>query len=223
MNEIHPTAIIDDTVRLGEGNVIGPFAVISGDVVLGDGNWLGAGVVIGAHPEVRSFDHQSGTSAGVVIGSHNVIREYAQIHSGWKTPTTIGDGAFLMNQVYIAHDGRLGNGVTMASSALLAGHVTIGDGANLGLGSKVHQFRFVGAGAMVGMGSVVTRDLPPFAMAYGSPARVRGANRVGLERHGVGGEAVAAVHAAYVHNAALDVSTLVLPDHIRVALTASSL
>jgi UDP-N-acetylglucosamine acyltransferase len=37
---------------------------------------------------------------------------------------------------------------------------------------------------MVGMGSVVTRDVPPFSKAFGNPARVRGANVVGMERSG---------------------------------------
>ncbi len=202
--------------------MIGPFVVITGDARIGDGNWIGAGVVIGASPEVRSFDHRGGQSAGVVIGSRNVIREYAQIHGGLKKPTVVGDDSFLMNQVYIAHDGSLGHGVTMASSVLLAGHVTVGDGANLGLGSKVHQFRTIGAGTMVGMGSVVTRDLPPFAMAYGSPARVHGANRVGLERQGVDAASVAAIHDAYTSGGALDTAGLDVPDRIRVALAAAA-
>jgi UDP-N-acetylglucosamine acyltransferase len=37
---------------------------------------------------------------------------------------------------------------------------------------------------MVGMGSVVTRDIPPFAKAFGNPARVRGVNVVGMTRMG---------------------------------------
>lgn len=222
MNEIHPTAIVEDSVRVGEGNIIGPFAVITGDVRIGDGNWIGAGVVIGAPPEVRSFDHRNGTSAGVVIGSRNVIREGAQIHGGWKSATTIGDDGFLMNQVYVAHDGQLGHRVTLASSVLLAGHVAVGDGANLGLGTTVHQFRVVGAGTMVGMGSVVTRDLPSYAMAYGIPARVYGANRVGLERQGVDADAIDAIHAGYLGSAVLDLSDLALPDHIRLALAGKA-
>lgn len=215
MNDIHPTAIVGDGVRLGSSNTIGPFAVLTGDVRIGDDNWIGAGVVIGAHPEVRSVDHRHGGGGGVSIGSRNVVREYAQIHSGWKSRTTIGDDAFIMNQVYIAHDGTIGDGVTMASSVLLAGHVTVGHSANLGLGAKVHQFRSVGAGTMVGMGAVVTRDLPPFAMVYGSPARVRGANCVGLERHEVEAAAIAAVHQAYVGGVVPDVENMDLPDRIR--------
>lgn len=201
MNDIHPTAVVSGDVQLGSGNTIGPFAVVTGPVVIGDGNWIGAGVVIGAPPEVRSWPHPTvdapSTAGGVVIGHRNVIREHAQIHQGWKAQTVIGDDAFIMNQCYIAHDGRLGDGVTLASSVLLAGHVQIGDGANLGLGTAVHQFRRIGRGAMIGMSSVVTRDLPPYAKAFGSPAKVQGANVIGMERSGVDAELVAALAALY--------------------------
>lgn len=201
-NSIHPTAVVSGDVRLGEGNTIGPFAVITGPVELGDGNWIGAGVVIGAPPEVRSWEHPRdaadlSSGNGIRIGNRNVFREYAQVHQGWHARTVVGDDAFVMNQVYIAHDCRLGDGVTLASSVLLAGHVRIGDGANLGLGTSVHQRRYVGRGAMVGMGSVVTRDVPPWAKAFGNPARVRGANTVGMSRAGIGAAAVDAVAALY--------------------------
>lgn len=201
VNSIHPTAQIVGDVRLGSGNRIGPFAVITGPVILGDDNWVGAGVVIGAPPEVRSFDHPrvEGDIAGngVTIGHRNVIREYAQIHHGWQARTEIGDDAFIMNQVYVAHDCVLGDRVTLASSVLLAGHVRLGDDANLGLGTSVHQRTRIGRGAMIGMGSVVTRDVPPFAKAYGNPARVRGANTVGMERSGLPSEGIGELDRAY--------------------------
>jgi UDP-N-acetylglucosamine acyltransferase len=87
-----------------------------------------------------------------------------------------------MDKSHLAHDCALGNGVTFGCSVMLAGNVTIGAGANLGLNAVVHQGRSVGIGAMVGMASVVTKDIAPFALAYGSPARVNGINKVGLER-----------------------------------------
>ena len=196
MNSIHPTAIVGPGVTLGEGNVIGAFAVIGGNVRLGDGNWIGAACIIGAPPEVRSHPHpvdwiaEAGVE-GVRIGDRNVIREAVQVHGGWKAPTVIGDDGFIMNQVYIGHDGELGNHVTLASSVTLGGHVTIRDGANLGLGTNVHQRRVVGTLAMVGMSSVVTKDVPAFAKAYGSPCRVEGINVVGMERAGYAGDDIA--------------------------------
>jgi UDP-N-acetylglucosamine acyltransferase len=46
---------------------------------------------------------------------------------------------------------------------------------------------------MVGMGTPVTRDIPPFATAYGVPARVHGVNRFGMARAGVADQDIAAV------------------------------
>lgn len=200
-NQIHPTAIISSGVELGAGNTVGAFVVITGPVSIGDNNWIGSGAIIGAPPEVRSFVHPIASvdvsGNGVVIGSRNVIREGVQIHQGWKNQTRLGDDAFIMNQAYIAHDCELDDGVTLASSVLLAGHVKVGNGANLGLGTVVHQRVEIGAGSMLGMGSVVTRDLPPFAKAYGSPARVHGANSVALERHGITRESISQLTEVY--------------------------
>lgn len=209
MNAIHPSAVITGEVVLGTANVIGPFVIINGPVRIGDGNWIGAGAVIGALPEVRSVPHgvtgaalapgavppadgsTSDQPRGVVIGNRNVVREYAQVHQGWQEPTVIGDDAFIMNQVYIAHDVQIGSRVTVAGGARLAGHVHVGDGANIGLGALVHQRRRIGAGCMIGMGAVVTRDVADFAKAYGNPARVRGINQRGAESAGLSTEEIA--------------------------------
>ena len=59
-------------------------------------------------------------------------------------------------------------------------------------------------------------------MAYGSPARVHGANRVGLDVRVWMPAAVAAVHEAYAHGVELDVSALDLPERIRLALAANA-
>jgi UDP-N-acetylglucosamine acyltransferase len=202
MNSIHPTAQMIGDVSLGTGNMIGPLVVIIGPVTIGDDNWIGTGALIGGPPEVRSWTHpmdasRPGTGNGIVIGSRNVVREYVQIHQGWHGITRVGDDVFLMNQSYVAHDCVIEDKVTLASSVLLAGHVHVGAGANLGLGTSVHQRCYVGAGAMVGMGSVVTRSVPPFSKAYGNPARVQGANAVGMTRAGIPEETISAVVAEY--------------------------
>lgn len=202
MNSIHPTATLIGEVRLGVGNTVGPLAVLIGPVAIGDGNWIGTGAVIGAPPEVRDWTHPRdvndlSSGNGIEIGDRNVIREYAQIHQGWRDVTRLGNDAFIMNQAYVAHDCSIEDNVTLASSVLLAGHVRIGTGANLGLGASVHQRRYVGDGAMIGMGAVVTRDVVPYAKAYGNPARVRGVNTIGMERAGVPAVSISAVVDAY--------------------------
>jgi UDP-N-acetylglucosamine acyltransferase len=44
--------------------------------------------------------------------------------------------------------------------------------------------------AMIGMGSVVVSGIPSFAKAYGNPARIHGANIVGMQRNGFSEEQV---------------------------------
>ena len=46
--------------------------------------------------------------------------------------------------------------------------VTIGANATIGPGITLGEF------AMIGMGSVVTKDVPPYALVHGNPARIRG-------------------------------------------------
>ena len=57
--------------------------------------------------------------------------------------------------------------------------------------ASVHQGRYVGDAAMVGMAAVVTRDIPPYAKAYGSPARVVGANVIGMRRSSIADTVIA--------------------------------
>ena len=209
-NIVHPTAIVGADVELGRGNVIGPYAVVLGPARVGDGNWIGPHVVLGTPAEIRGIDHGRAVAGGVGtvggglrIGDGNVIREYTTVHQGHYATTSVGDDCYLMNKVYIGHDGEIADAVTMAAGAALGGHVHVGAGANLGMAAIVHQRRIVGPGAMVGMGSVVTADIAPYALAYGNPCRVNGANRVGLARAGVDDDAIALLEHAYTDGLAV--------------------
>ena len=200
MNRVHPTAVVADDVILGSDNVIGAFAVILGPARIGDRNWIGPHVVLGTPAEIRGIDHglaAGGVGTGISIGNANVIREYTTVHQGHYATTVIGDDCYLMNKCYIAHDDVLHDGVTMAAGVALGGHVHVGAGANLGMGAIVHQRRVIGPLAMVGMSAVVTRDVPPASLAYGNPCRVRGANRVGMQRAGIPADVIDATQLAY--------------------------
>lgn len=201
-NQVHPTAVVGPGVELGAENVVGPYAVVTGPCRIGSRNWIGAHAVIGAAPEIRG--HTPGLpwaddndDVGVEIGDDTTVREFATLHRGSRRLTRVGSRCFVMSKVHIGHDAVVGDDVTLAVSAILGGHVEVGDGANLGLASMLHQGRVVGPGAMVGMGSVVTRDVPPYAKAYGAPSRVHGVNEVGMSRRGIGAEDIASVAERY--------------------------
>lgn len=206
-NQVHPTAVIGPGVELGTDNVIGPFAVLTGPCRLGDRNWIGAHAVIGSPPEVRGHDHGlpwggEAVGHGVEIGDDNILREFTTVHSGWGRLTRLGNRCYLMNKVHVGHDGVIDDDATLSAAATLAGHVTVGAEATVGMDCTVHQYRAVGPGSMIGMGATVTRDVPPYAKAFGSPARVRGVNDVGMRRRGISADDIAALAAQYDADAA---------------------
>jgi UDP-N-acetylglucosamine acyltransferase len=190
VSHVHPSAVIGDGVELGERVTIGPNAVVLGPAKIGDDCWIGPGCVIGTPPEITSVEHNSQWQAplplaGVEIGPRTVVRELSTIHQGSYRPTRIGADCWLLNRVYVAHDCQIGDRVTLSAGTSLGGHIQVGDAVNVGMNAVVHQRRVIGPGAMVGMGSVVTRDVPPFAKAYGSPCRLAGVNEVGMSRAGI--------------------------------------
>ena len=73
--------------------------------------------------------------------------------------------------------------MVITAGTKIGGYVHIGQFANLGLNTCVHQFATIGDHALTGMNSVINSDVPPFAKVYGSPARYRGINSVGLLRN----------------------------------------
>ena len=199
-NTVHPTAVVGDHVRMGAGNTIGPYAVVVGSVELGDDNWIGPFASIGTPAQMRGGPHPDWTSHtphGIRIGGNNVIREHVTIHEGTERTTFVGDSCYLMTGSHIPHDAIIEDQVTLANSVHLGGHTWIGQGANLGLGVQVHQRSAIGAGVMIGMNSTVTRHIPPFALAVGSPARIRSANHRGLERTGIAEEVIEAIDLHY--------------------------
>ena len=190
-------------MRLGADVKVGPAAVILGPAVIGDRVWIGPGVVIGTPPEISALPQNAAWAGeleykGVEIGDDTVIRELSTVHQGSARATRIGARSWILNSCYIAHDCLVGDGVTLSAGTRLGGYVQIGDYANLGMNSVVHQRRIVGAGAMIGMGTPISRDVPPFAKAYGNPARIHGVNDYVLKRLGVSDEVMDTLRGALV-------------------------
>lgn len=189
-NRIHSTAVIGPEVKLGERNIIGPYCVLQGPLVIGDDNYIASHVVIGGAGEVRGHAMTASweepfDGGAVHIGSRNVLKEFVTISGGWAGETTIGDDGFFMTKAHINHDGTVGDDVTVSGMVVTAGHVTIEDGANLGLGTVVHQRLTVPAGSMIGMQAAVTRQLPPFVVSMGVPAKPARLNTYRLDKLGV--------------------------------------
>ena len=214
--QVHPTAVVDASARLGEGVRIGAFCVVGAEVEIGDGTILGphctvAGptrigrnnhfhghAAVGGDPQDKKF---AGERTELVIGDDNVVREFTTISRGTGNGggvTRIGNGNWLLAYVHIAHDCIVGDGCVFSNNATLAGHVEVGNQVILSGFVGVHQFCRIGAHAFVGMGAFVNGDVPPFVMVaqegYGRP---RGINAEGLKRRGFDAARVSAIKRAY--------------------------
>jgi UDP-N-acetylglucosamine acyltransferase len=193
---IHPTAIIEDGVTLGDDCEIQAGAVIRRHTILGDRVVVHPGAVIGGDPQFLKFDRA--TQSGVRIGTGTTLREHVtvnrSIHAGGYT--TLGEGGFLMAGAHIGHDCAVGDQVVLANDALLAGHVSVGASCFIGGGAAVHQFSRIGEGVMIGGLSRITRDLAPFIIVS-ERDEISGLNLVGLKRRGVPREAIRELKAVY--------------------------
>lgn len=202
MINIHPTAIVEDNVHLGENVVIGAYSIIKSGVHIGDNSEIAAHVVIDHYTNIgkncRVFNSAvlgsipqdlkfSGEYSELIIGDNNTIREFVMINRGTKGgigKTRIGNNNLIMAYVHIAHDCIIGNNCIIANMVQFAGHVVVKDSAVIGGMSALHQFVKVGQFVMIGGMSGVSLDVAPFSLAVGNRARLNGLNLVGLKRNG---------------------------------------
>ena len=214
--QVHPTAVVDPSARLGSGVEVGAFTLIGAGVEIGDGTRIGphssihgptrigrdnvvhGHAAIGGDPQDKKY---AGEAVRLEIGERNVIREFTTINrgtGGGGGVTRIGDDNWLLAYTHIAHDCIVGNHCVFSNNATLAGHVEVGDHVILSGFAGIHQFCRIGMHAFIGMGAFVNGDVPPFVMVaqdgYGRP---RGINSEGLKRRGFDTERTAAIKRAY--------------------------
>jgi len=194
---VGPFAVIGPDVQIGKGTTIGPHAVITGPTKIGVDNRIFQFASVGADPQDMKY---AGERTFLEIGDRNVIREFATLNRGTAqdaSATKVGNDNLLMAYIHIAHDCQVGNNVILANAASLGGHAHIEDWAILGGFSIVHQFCHIGAHSFCAMGSVISKDVPPYVMVGGHPAKPHGINSEGLRRRGFDDKAIQQIKRAY--------------------------
>ncbi len=212
--QIDSTAIVDAKAKLGAGSVIGPYCIVAADVLLGENCWLqhhvtlagpmraGAGNKFYAYCSVGQQTQDlkyAGEPTYLEIGDENTFREFCTVNRSTKSDgkTQVGNCGNFLAYSHIGHDCIVGNSVVFSNNGTLAGHVQVGDHAVIGGLTAVHQFCRIGRFAITGGCSKIVQDVPPFMIADGNPAEIRGINLVGLERAGFDAEAVKAIKEAF--------------------------
>lgn len=213
--KIHPTAIVEPGAELGEDVEIGAYAVVGPKVTVGARSVIatrailernvrlgadcrvGTGSILGGDPQDLKF---KGEETWVEVGDGTVVREYSTVNRGTTQSyrTTIGRKCLLMSYVHIAHDCHIGDEVILSNVVQMAGHITIGDCATVSGLTPIHQFVKIGAYAFIGGLSRVTKDVPPFVKAAGSPMKLYGLNSIGLQRRGFAPETMRELKKAYM-------------------------
>jgi len=217
MAQIHPSAVVDSDVELGEDVIIGPHCVVNKGVVIGDRTMLDTNVVIeknvtigrdnhffpnsvmGCVPQVLGLDSNSKIGQ-LVIGDRNVFHEYVTIHPSRyeDAQTQIGNENFLMVGAHIGHDCILEDKIVLSNCVQIGGHAKIETGAWMSGMSGMHQFVTLGRWCFVAALTGVTQDAPPFLIISGNnPQRVRGVNKRGLQRAGFSEEQQNRIFNAY--------------------------
>jgi UDP-2-acetamido-3-amino-2,3-dideoxy-glucuronate N-acetyltransferase len=152
--QIHPTALVDDGARIGEGTKIWHFshvmpqATIGRNCSLGQNVYVADNVVIGDNVKVQN---NVSIYEGVTLEDY-VFCGPSMVFTNIRTPRS----AYPRNRSEDCTPTRVRHGASIGANATIVCGVTIG------------------RWAMVAAGAVVTRDVPDYALVAGVPANIRG-------------------------------------------------
>ncbi len=174
---IHEMAVIGDNVHVEAGAVIGACAVILPNTYVGRDVRIKPNSTIGGdgfeNAVIRGrrtiVPHAGGVwlSEGVQVGSSTCIDRAL-----FGNFSFVGERTTIDNLVHFAHSAQTGKNCSLVACSEISGSAILGDGVWLGPNVSVNQSLTIGNHCYVGTGAVVTRNLPPHSLAYGSPAKV---------------------------------------------------
>lgn len=154
-------------VVIEDGSVIGPHAVVYYDVIIGDNTLVGDGA------SVRE---------GSRIGKRCILGRHVTVNYN----TLIGNDVKIMDHSWLAGNMRIGNKVFISGGVLTTNDndmnasgynedrivgPQIHDGVRIGVGAILLPHITIGEGAVIAAGATVTKDVAPYDLVMGVPAR----------------------------------------------------
>ena len=146
---IHETAVIDEPCSIGVGSKVWHFSHIMKDAVLGNECNLGQNVVI---------------SPRVTLGNNVKVQNNVSIYTG----VICEDDVFLGPSMVFTNIVNPRSAVVRKDKYV---KTLVQKGASIGANATVVCGNTIGSFAMVGAGAVITKDVSPYALVVGNPAR----------------------------------------------------
>jgi len=148
----HPTAVIDEGCKIGKGTKIWHFSHIMAGAEIGENCNIGQNVVV---------------SPGVKLGRNVKVQNNVSIYTG----VICDDDVFLGPSMVFTN-------ITNPRSQVIRkdSYVTtiVEKGASIGANATIVCGNIIGRYAFIGAGAVVTKDIKPYALVMGNPARQTG-------------------------------------------------
>lgn len=148
----HESAVIDDNCKIGKGTKIWHFTHVMSGCEMGENCNLGQNVVI---------------SPGVILGKNVKVQNNVSIYTGVKCEDDVFLGPSMVFTNIINPRSAVIRRDQYAETVVERG-ATIGANATIVCGNRIGRYSFIGAGA------VVTKEVKPYALVVGNPARQTG-------------------------------------------------
>lgn len=144
---VHPSSVIDEGCRIGDGTRIWHFCHVMNGAVIGNDCSLGQNVMV---------------APNVVLGNNVKVQNNVSIYEG----VTCEDDVFLGPSVVLTNVINPRSAISRKNEykkTLIKRGASIGANASIICGNTIGEFAFIGAGA------VVTKDVPAYALVTGNP------------------------------------------------------
>jgi acetyltransferase-like isoleucine patch superfamily enzyme len=153
-------------IRIGDNVVIDDGCVLDAKGYSNAGITIGNGVFVGRHSSLNTKDGDLVLEDGVNIGTFCTVFSASSVRIG--AHTLVAGYSYVIGGGHAFDDA----GLPVSTQPRPSRGIVIGPGGWIGAGVSVLDGVSIGRGVIVGANAVVTRDLPDFAVAAGSPATV---------------------------------------------------
>jgi UDP-2-acetamido-3-amino-2,3-dideoxy-glucuronate N-acetyltransferase len=149
---IHETAMVDDGAQIGNGTKIWHFCHVMGTAQIGENCVLGQNVFVGNK---------------VVLGNNVKVQNNVSVYEGVVCEDDVFLGPSMVFTNVVNPRSAVNRKEEFKITRVKKG-TTIGANATIVCGTTLGEYCFIGAGA------VITKDVKPFALMVGVPARQKG-------------------------------------------------